>query len=149
MKQPTQIVAKIDYIGRGAVVTVPQSIEPWHTRCLREQLLWLLNERISALVIDFTPTISCAAEMCGVLERVHTRTQARGIELSLVIDTGSPAARALEDSGLLRLLPTHTERADAERRLVEPAAVQETAGERQTSGAVPSQRGRGTVAQAS
>ncbi|MFD0800481.1 hypothetical protein ACFQZU_03990, partial [Streptomonospora algeriensis] len=145
MKQPTQIVAKIDYIGRGAVVTVPQSIEPWHTRCLREQMLWLLNERISEVVIDFTSNISCAAEMREALERVHTRTRARGIELSLVLEPGSPAARALHASGLTRLLTTHTDRADAERALLERSASQ-TREREPAAGAVPSQRGRGPIA---
>ncbi|QBI56688.1 STAS domain-containing protein [Streptomonospora litoralis] len=144
MKQPTQIVAKVDYIGRGAVVTVPQSIEPWHTRCLREQLLWLLNERIEHLVIDFTPTLSCSSEMREVLERVHTRTQARGIGLSLVLSAESPAAKALEQTGLPRLLRTYADRAEAEGRLQESAAPPESAGS-----AVPTPRGGGPVARAS
>src|SRR5690625_1548400 len=147
MKQPTQIVAKVDYIGRGAVVTVPQSIEGWHARCLREQLLWLLNERISDLVIDFTPTLSCAPEMCEVLERVHTRTQGRGVGLSLVLDAHSPAVKALEDSGLPRLLRTYTERADAENALAEAAASPATTG-RRTSEQVPPPRMNGPIARA-
>ncbi|GAB3446707.1 hypothetical protein GCM10027570_18430 [Streptomonospora sediminis] len=144
MKQPTQILAKVDYIGRGAVVTVPQSIESWHSRCLREQLLWLINERIDELVIDFTPTLACAHEMREVLERVHTRTKARGIDLSLVLCADSPAANALEESGLPRLLRTHEVRADAEQRLAD-SAPRPGGG----SGAVPPPRGRGSIAQAS
>ncbi|KIH98777.1 hypothetical protein LP52_11685 [Streptomonospora alba] len=143
MKQPTQIVAKIDYIGGGAVVTVPQSIEPWHTRCLREQMLWLLNERISEVVIDFTSTVSCTDDMCEVLERIYTRTRARGIKLSLVLEHDSPAARALHASGLTRLLHTHTDRAEAERGLLERSAERRRW---RASGAVPSQRGRGPIA---
>ncbi|GAA4917636.1 hypothetical protein [Streptomonospora salina] len=140
MKQPTQIVAKVDYVGRGAVVTVPQSIEPWHTRCLREQLLWLLDQRISEIVIDFTFTVSCAAGMREAMERVHTRAEARGIELSLVLGAGSPAARILNGSGLTRLLYTHSDRTEAERGLLERFAERKRGS---ASGAVPSQRGDG------
>ncbi|GAA1756146.1 hypothetical protein [Streptomonospora arabica] len=148
MKQPTQIVAKTDYIGRGAVVTVPQSIEPWHTRCLREQLLWLLNERLDEVVIDFTPTISCTSAMSEALERVYTRTRARGIGLSLVLDQDSPPAKALEESGLTRMLPVHADRAEAERGLRERAASPARRRRGQESSTVPPPRS-GPVAQAS
>ncbi|MDT0301948.1 STAS domain-containing protein [Streptomonospora wellingtoniae] len=148
MKQPTQIVAKTDYIGRGAVVTVPQSIEPWHTRCLREQLLWLLNERLDEVVIDFTPTIACTSAMSEALERVYTRTRARGMGLSLVLDQDSPPAKALEASGLTRLLHVHADRGEAERGLRERAASRTRRGTGQDPNPVPPPRG-GPVAKAS
>ncbi|MDA0565255.1 hypothetical protein LG943_13155 [Streptomonospora sp. S1-112] len=146
MKQPTQIVAKVDYIARGAIVTVPQSIEPWHCMCLRGQLLWLLNERIEELVIDFSPTISCAPGIAEVIERVQTRTQAHGVRLSLVLTPDSAAARALHGTGLTRLLRVHPDRAVAEDHLHRAAGAPAAA---RGSGRLPSPRDPGVVPQAS
>ncbi|TDQ54216.1 STAS domain-containing protein [Actinorugispora endophytica] len=139
MKQQTQIIAKVDYIGCGAVVTLPQSVEERHGYALREQMLWLLNERIDELVIDLRRVIFCDSSAAEVVERVRSRTQAMGIRLSLVVTPDSPAERVLRESGLTRLLAVHPTRAHAEQALAEAAnAARGCAG-----GGIPAQRRRG------
>ncbi|NYE48407.1 anti-anti-sigma regulatory factor [Spinactinospora alkalitolerans] len=147
MKQQTQIIAKVAHIGRGVIVTFPQSIEERHGRCLREQLLWLLNERIDELAVDFSRTIFCDPSVVDVVERVYARSRAMGIRLSFVAAADSPAARVLHESGLTRVLHTYATREQAEHELA--GASRARSAEERTPGNVPAPRDHWTVPLAS
>ncbi|MGI5122402.1 STAS domain-containing protein [Marinactinospora thermotolerans] len=115
----TQMTADVSYAGRGAIAAFPHSIEARHRHGLREQLLWLANQRIGELVIDVGAALMCDEALAGIVERVRTRATARGIRVSLITTPDSPAERVLARAGLTRSLTVYRTREEALRALTE------------------------------
>ena len=64
----------VRWMGRQAVVALPEHIDVSNASQIREELLWLINRGAAALIADMTATLSCdysGADAVMQLYQVH------------------------------------------------------------------------------
>jgi anti-anti-sigma regulatory factor len=49
----------VEWVGRQAVVALPEHIDVSNAGQIREQLLWVINGGAAVLIADMTMTVSC------------------------------------------------------------------------------------------
>jgi anti-anti-sigma factor len=96
----------VRWIGRLAVVALPEHIDVSNASQIREELLWVINRGAAALVADMTATLSCDQSGADAVMRAYQRALASGTQLRLVV-TAQIVRRVLGISGLDRLIPVY------------------------------------------
>lgn len=96
----------MQWMGRQAVVTLPQDIDRSNADQIREQLLWIINRGAAVLIADLTGTVSCDYSGVEALARAHHRAVANGTELRLAV-TADVVRRVLSLDGLDRLVAVY------------------------------------------
>jgi anti-sigma B factor antagonist len=96
----------VRWMGRQAVVALPEHIDVSNASQIREELLWVINRGAAALIADMTGTLSCDHSGVDAVMRAYQRALASGTQLRLVI-TAPIVRRVLEVSGLDRLIPVY------------------------------------------
>ena len=96
----------VRWMGRQAVVALPEHIDVSNASQIREELLWVINRGAAALIADMTGTLSCDHSGADVVMRAYQRALASGTQLRLVV-TAPIVRRVLEVSGLDRLIPVY------------------------------------------
>jgi anti-anti-sigma factor len=93
----------VKWMGRQAIVTLPEHIDVSHAGQLREQLLWVINRGAAVLIADMTVTVSCDHAGVDAVARAHQRAVVSGTQLRLVV-TAPVVRRVLAIEGLDRLI---------------------------------------------
>ena len=96
----------VRWMGRQAVVALPEHIDVSNASQIREELLWVINRGAVALIADMTGTLSCDHSGADAVMRAYQRALASGTQLRLVV-TAPIVRRVLEVSGLDRLIPVY------------------------------------------
>jgi len=96
----------VRWMGRQAVVALPEHIDVSNVGKIREELLWVINRGAAPLVVDMTATLSCDQSGAEAVMRAYQRAHANGTQLRLVV-TAQTVQRALGINGLDRLVPVH------------------------------------------
>jgi len=102
----------VEWVGRQAIVRLPDNIDRFNASATGEELLALVNRGAAALIVDMTATASCDYAGAGALVRAYRRAVASGAQLRLV----APAEivrRVLRLNGLDRLVSVHPSRETA------------------------------------
>ena len=97
----------VQWIGRLAILALPQHVGDSNADQIREQLLWVINCGAAELIIDMTGTASCHHEGAAAVARAHQRATASGTQLRLAVTTGA-VQRVLCLNGLDRLIPVYS-----------------------------------------
>jgi anti-sigma B factor antagonist len=92
----------VRWMGRQAVVALPEHIDVSNASQIREELLWLINRGAAAL----TATLSCDHSGADAVMRAYQRAAAAGMQLRLVV-TAPIVRRVLGINGLDRLIPVY------------------------------------------
>jgi len=96
----------VRWMGRQAVVALPEHIDVSNASQIREELLWVINRGAAALIADMTATLSCDHSGADAVMRAYQRALASGTQLRLVV-TAPIVRRVLEINGLDRLVPVY------------------------------------------
>jgi anti-anti-sigma factor len=96
----------VRWMGRQAVVALPEHIDVSNASQIREELLWVINRGAAALIADMTGTLSCDHSGADAVMRAYQRALASGTQLRLVVTTPI-VRRVLGVSGLDRLVPVY------------------------------------------
>ena len=96
----------VRWMGRQAVVVLPEHIDVSNASQIREELLWVINRGAAALIADMTATLSCDHSGADAVMRAYQRALASGTQLRLVVTT-SIVRRVLCINGLDRLIPVY------------------------------------------
>jgi anti-anti-sigma factor len=96
----------VRWIGRLAVVTLPEHIDVSNASQIREELLWVINRGAAALIADMNTTLSCDQSGADAMMRAYQRALASGTQLRLVV-TAQIVRRVLGINGLDRLIPVY------------------------------------------
>jgi anti-anti-sigma factor len=96
----------VRWVGRQAVVELPQHVDASNAGEIREELLWVINRGASALIADMAATLSCDQSGADAVMRAYQRALASGTQLRLVV-TAQIVKRVLSINGLDRLIPIH------------------------------------------
>ena len=96
----------VRWMGRQAVVALPEHIDVSNASQIREELLWVINRGAVALIADMTGTLSCDHSGADAVMRAYQRALASGTQLRLVV-TAPIVRRVLGISGLDRLIPVY------------------------------------------
>ena len=96
----------VRWMGRQAVVALPEHIDVSNASQIREELLWVINRGAAALIADMTGTLSCDHSGADAVMRAYQRALASGTQLRLVV-TAPIVRRVLGVSGLDRLIPVY------------------------------------------
>jgi anti-sigma B factor antagonist len=96
----------VRWMGRQAVVALPEHIDVSNASQIREELLWLINRGAAALIADMTATLSCDHSGADAVMRAYQRALASGTQLRLVV-TAPIVRRVLAINGLDRLVPVY------------------------------------------
>ena len=96
----------VRWMGRQAVVALPEHIDVSNASQIREELLWVINRGAAALIEDMTGTLSCDHSGADAVMRAYQRALASGTQLRLVVTT-SIVRRVLCINGLDRLIPVY------------------------------------------
>jgi anti-sigma B factor antagonist len=96
----------VRWMGRQAVVALPQHIDVSNASQIREELLWVINRGAVTLIADMTGTLSCDHSGADAVMRAYQRALASGTQLRLVV-TAPIVRRVLGISGLDRLIPVY------------------------------------------
>ena len=96
----------VRWMGRQAVVALPEHIDVSNASQIREELLWLINRGAAALIADMTATLSCDHSGADAVMRAYQRALASGTQLRLVV-TAPIVRRVLGINGLDRLVPVY------------------------------------------
>ena len=96
----------VRWMGRQAVVALPEHIDVSNASQIREELLWLINRGAAALIADMTATLSCDHSGADAMMRAYQRALASGTQLRLVV-TAPIVRRVLGINGLDRLVPVY------------------------------------------
>ena len=96
----------VRWMGRQAVVALPEHIDVSNASQIREELLWLINRGAAALIADMTATLSCDQSGADAVMRAYQRALASGTQLRLVV-TAQIVRRALDLRGLDRLVSVY------------------------------------------
>ena len=96
----------VRWMGRQAVVALPEHIDVSNASQIREELLWLINRGAAALIADMTATLSCDHSGADAVMRAYQRALASGTQLRLVV-TAPIVRRVLATNGLDRLVPVY------------------------------------------
>jgi anti-sigma B factor antagonist len=96
----------VRWVGRQAVVALPEHIDVSNAGKIREELLWVMNRGAAVLVADMTATLSCDQSGAEAVMRTYQRALASGTQLRLVV-TAQIVQRVLGINGLDRLVPVY------------------------------------------
>jgi anti-sigma B factor antagonist len=96
----------VRWIGRQAVVALPEHIDTSNASQIREELLWVINRGAAALIADMTATLSCDQSGAEAVMRAYQRARASGIKLRLVV-TAQIVRHVLGVNGLDRLISVY------------------------------------------
>ena len=96
----------VRWMGRQAVVALPEHIDVSNAGQIREELLWVINRGAAALIADMTATLSCDHSGADAVMRAYQRALASGTQLRLVV-TAPIVQRVLGINGLDRLIPVY------------------------------------------
>jgi anti-anti-sigma factor len=121
----------VEWVGRQAIVRLPDHIDLFNARPLGEELLALAARGAAALIVDMTATASCDPAGAEALVRAFRRAVASGTQLRLAAPA-EVVRRALRLNGLDRLVPVHSSR-EAAIAAGLPAAQVSAAGSPQAS----------------
>ncbi len=93
----------VRWMGRQAVITLPEHLDRSNADRVREQLLQVINRGAVALIADLAAAVSCDYSGADALARAYQRAVANGTELRVVVIAGV-VRRVLSLSGLDRLV---------------------------------------------
>src|ERR1700733_7514639 len=96
----------VRWLNRHALVTLPERVEEFNARPVREQLLSIVDSDVLVLIIDMTATTFCDHAGGVALARVYQRAVASGTELRPVV-AHEGVRRTLTVSGVGRLVPVY------------------------------------------
>jgi anti-anti-sigma factor len=96
----------VKWMGRQAIVTLPEHIDVSNAGQLRERLLWVINRGAAVLVADMTVTASCDHAGVDAVTRAYQRAVVAGAQLRLVV-TAPVVRRVLSTEGLDRLVSVY------------------------------------------
>ena len=96
----------VRWMGRQAIVTLPEQIDVTNAGQIREELLLVINQGAAALIADMTATVSCDHAGADAVVRAYRRAVVNGIQLGLVV-TAQIVRRVLSINGLDRLIPIY------------------------------------------
>jgi anti-sigma B factor antagonist len=99
----------VEWVGRQAVVRLPDHIDLSNAGLISEELLALINRDAAALIVDMTATASCDYAGAETLVRAYKRAVASGTQLRLVVPA-EVVRRVLSLSGLDRLVSVYPSR---------------------------------------
>ena len=121
----------VEWVGRQAIVRLPDHIDLFTAGLLGEELLALVIRDAAGLIVDMTATASCDPAAAEALVRACRRVVASGTQLRLVAPA-EVVRRVLRLDGLDRLVPVHPSR-EAAIAAGSPAAQPSAAGSPQVS----------------
>ncbi len=93
----------VRWMGRQAVVTLPEQVTGPDSGRLREQLLELVDQGPDVLIADLTATVSCHRGGAAALRDAYQHASDNGTRLRLAV-TAAGVRRALDAAGLDRLV---------------------------------------------
>ena len=93
----------VKWMGRQAIVTLPEHLDVSHAGQLREQLLSVINRGAAVLIADMTVTVSCDHAGVDAVARAYQWAAVSGTQLRLVV-TAPVVRRVLAIEGLDRLV---------------------------------------------
>ena len=93
----------VQWIGRQAVIALPEHIDVSNASQIREELLWAINRGAAALIADMTATLSCDQSGADAVMRAYQRALASGTQLRLVV-ADQIVRRVFDLRGLDRLV---------------------------------------------
>ena len=93
----------VTWMGRQAIVTLPEHIDVSNAGQFREQLLSVINRGSSVLIADMTATLSCDHAGVDAVARAYQRAVVSGTQLRLVV-TALVVRRVLGVEGLDRMV---------------------------------------------
>jgi anti-anti-sigma factor len=96
----------VAWVGRQAVVTLPEHIDVSNAGQIGEELLSLVNRGAAVLIADMTATQSCDHPGIDAVVRAHQRALVSGTQLRLAV-TAQIVQRVLCMNGLDRLIPIY------------------------------------------
>jgi anti-sigma B factor antagonist len=96
----------VQWIGRQAVIALPEHIDVSNASQIREELLWVINRGAAALIADMTATLSCDQSGADAVMRAYQRALASGTQLRLVV-TAQIVRRVFDLWGLDRLISVY------------------------------------------
>jgi anti-anti-sigma factor len=96
-------ICPVRWVGKQAVVTLPEDIDVSNVGPIREQLLTLINRGAAVLIADMTATVSCDYAGAEAVIRAYQRAVISGTDLRLVV-TAQIVRRVLSHNGLDRLV---------------------------------------------
>ena len=96
----------VHWIGRRAVVTLPDHIDTSNAGLILEELLSVINRGATDLIADMTATVSCDYAGADAVVRAYQRAVVSGTQLRLVV-TAQIVRRVLGINGLDRLIPVY------------------------------------------
>jgi anti-sigma B factor antagonist len=99
----------VEWVGRQAVVRLPDNIDLFNAGSIGEELLALINRGAAALIMDMTATASCDYAGAEALVRAFRRAVPSGTQLRLVVPA-QVVRRALGLNGLDRLVSVYPSR---------------------------------------
>jgi anti-sigma B factor antagonist len=97
----------VEWVGRQAIVSLPDHIDLFNADLLGEELLALVNRGAAGLIVDMTATASCDPD-AEALVRACRRAVASGAQLRLAAP--AEVVRVLRLDGLDRLVSVHPSR---------------------------------------
>ena len=93
----------VEWMGRQAVVPLPEHIDMSNVGQIREQLLSVIKRGAAVLIADMTATMSCDYAGADAVARAFQRAVVNGTQMRLVV-TASVVRRVLGIEGLDRLV---------------------------------------------
>lgn len=99
----------VEWVGRQAVVRLPDNIDLFNAGRVGEELLALISRGAAALIVDMTATASCDDAGAEALVRACQRAVASGTWLRLAVPA-PVVRRVLSLNGLDRLVPVYPSR---------------------------------------
>jgi anti-anti-sigma factor len=93
----------VRWVGKQAVVTLPEDIAVSNVGQIREQLLSVINRGAAVLIVDMTATVSCDYAGGEAVIRAYQRAVISGTDLRVVV-TAQIVRRVLSYNGLDRLV---------------------------------------------
>lgn len=91
------------WMGRQAVVALPEHIDVSNASQIREELLWVINCGAIVLIADMTATLSCDQSGADAVMRAYQRALASGTQLRLAV-TAQIVRRVFDAYGMSRLI---------------------------------------------
>jgi anti-sigma B factor antagonist len=96
----------VHWMGRQAVVALPEHIDVSNVGQIREELLWVINRGAAALIADMTATLSCDQSGADAVMRAYQRALASGTQLRLVV-AAQIVRRMFDVYGLAQLVSVY------------------------------------------
>ena len=129
-------VYPVRWVGRQALVALPEDVDVSNAGQIREVLLSVINQGAEALIVDMAATISCDRAGADAVARAYQRAVVSRTELRLVVTSGI-VLRMLGMTGVGRLVPVYPSaeaalaaRSPAASAVLTPANTSRTGGPR-------------------